>query len=112
MNVWKYRLSSSVLWMDTLGPYMLTEGIRGCMGTIAAAFVGGSGYPSQTRPNLWHRRHCGFVSSHLTRLVLQVIHPLLTFGRLALALFALLNSPSGDVRLYNSIGVGCTGIRK
>jgi hypothetical protein len=47
-----------------------------------------------------------------SRRTLQVMHPLLTFGRLALALFALLNSPSGDVRLYNSIGVGCTGIRK
>lgn len=41
-----------------------------------------------------------------------MIHPLLTLGLLARALFAVLNSPSGDVRRNSSIGVGCTGIIK
>lgn len=38
-----------------------------------------------------------------------MIQPLLTFGLLARALFVVLNSPPGDVRRNNSIGVGCTG---
>ena len=35
-----------------------------------------------------------------------------TYGLLARALFAILSSPSGDTRRYNSVGVGWTGIRK
>jgi hypothetical protein len=41
---------------------------------------------------------------------LQVMHPLFTFGLEARTLFVALESPSDELRLYNSMGVGCTSI--
>jgi hypothetical protein len=43
-------------------------------------------YPSHLRPVEVHRLQFGFVSSHFTRRILQVVHPVLTLGLLALFL--------------------------
>lgn len=49
-----------------------------------------AGYPSHCLPDRTHFWHCGRVSSHFTLRFLQLLHPVLTFGRLALLAFSAL----------------------
>lgn len=81
---------------------------RGAIGTATSTVLLYAGYPSHCLPDRTHLLHCGLVSSHLTLRFLvegrkqkrgrspgvvesgthlQLLHPVLTFGRLALLCF-------------------------
>lgn len=57
---------------------------RGAIGIAISTVLLYAGYPSHCLPDLTHFVHCGRVSSHLTLRFLQLLHPVLTFGLLAL----------------------------
>lgn len=63
---------------------MLVPFGRGAIGIATSTVRLYAGYPSQVLPERTHLLHCGRVSSHLTLRFLQLLQPVLTFGRLAL----------------------------
>jgi len=57
---------------------------RGAIGISTSVVLLYAGYPSHLLPDRTHLLHWGRVSSHLTLRALQLLHPVLTLGRLAL----------------------------
>lgn len=59
----------------------------GAIGIATSTVLLYAGYPSHCLPERTHLLHCGLVSSHFTLRFLQLLQPVLTFGRLALLAF-------------------------
>ena len=107
-NTLKYRCCSSLSKSRRAGGYSRGVGWELCevtFGTIFLIFldVGSdltSGkYPLQAVPNVIQRLQNGFVSSHFTRRLLQVLQPVLTLGALTLERFSITPSPNQAIRI-------------
>jgi hypothetical protein len=73
---------------------------RGAIGIGTSVVLLYAGYPSHLLPDRTHLLHSGRVSSHLTLRALQLLHPVLTLGRLALrCLLALAVVPVSIVQI-------------
>lgn len=73
---------------------------RGAIGIGTSVVLLYAGYPSHLLPDRTHLLHWGRVSSHLTLRALQLLHPVLTLGRLALrCLLALAVVPDSIVQI-------------